>query len=66
MVVYRMNFRVKSNISFELLELSLDKPCRQNIAEMLIAKGAEIDSRSNEGGTPLHTAVWNGSLSLFN
>lgn len=61
-----MNLRGKSNILFELLEHSLDGPCRYNVAEMLIAKGADIDSRSNEGGTPLHTAVWNGSLSLFN
>lgn len=39
-----------------------DSSCRQNIAEMLIAKGSEIDARSKHGFTPLEVAVFNENV----
>ena len=37
---------------------------RKEIAELLIAKGADLNTKNKDGGTPLHNAAWKGHVEI--
>ena len=37
---------------------------RKEIAELLIAKGADVNVKNKDGGTPLHNAAWKGHVEI--
>ena len=37
---------------------------RKEIAELLIAKGANLNAKNNDEGTPLHNAAWKGHVEI--
>ncbi|MDP6307246.1 MAG: ankyrin repeat domain-containing protein, partial [Verrucomicrobiota bacterium] len=36
----------------------------KEVAELLIAKGAVVNTKNKNGGTPLHNATWKGHMEI--